>query len=227
MLNRPAGAEGRRFPGVLFLHGFPGGEKNVDIQRRLQGLGVASYSLHFSGAWGSEGYYSFGDLIPQARAALAVLARQDFVDRNRLGVFGFSMGGWAAVNLAAYARNLKAAAAVAPVGGLEMINPDTPEHIAVLSRPLRVRSQKFLYRDLVSTLEAYDPARSAVRLKRPLLLVHGDCDEVVPIEVSRRIFQAALGPKKFVVAGGCRHDFLDRREWLSRLISDLLAKHLR
>src|SRR5256885_510552 len=85
--SRPAGREDQRFPAVLFLHGFPGAEKNVDVQRRLQAAGVASYSLHFSGAWGSEGYYRFSDLVPQAAAGLAFLASRPFVDARRLGVF--------------------------------------------------------------------------------------------------------------------------------------------
>src|SRR4051794_4059116 len=101
VLNRPAGADGgRRFPGVLFLHGFPGAEKNVDIQRRLLKLGIASFALYFSGAWGSEGEYRFTTLVPQARAALKFLATREFVDPRRLAVFGFSMGGWAALNAA-------------------------------------------------------------------------------------------------------------------------------
>ena len=92
-------------------------------------LGVASFSLYFSGAWGSEGEYTFSGLVPQAEAALKYLAGLYFVDRRRLGAFGFSMGGWAALNLAANRPSLRGVVAVAPVGGAELINPRTPQLI--------------------------------------------------------------------------------------------------
>ena len=53
--HRPEGPEGRRFPTVLFLHGFPGSEKSVDIQRALMARGIASVAPSFLGAWGSGG----------------------------------------------------------------------------------------------------------------------------------------------------------------------------
>ena len=53
--HRPEGPEAKRFPTVLFLHGFPGSEKSVDIQRALMARGVASVAPSFLGSWGSGG----------------------------------------------------------------------------------------------------------------------------------------------------------------------------
>lgn len=225
-LNRPAGPEGKRFPAVLLLHGFPGAEKAVDLQRELMKRGVASLALHFCGAWGSEGQYSFTGLVPQARSALRYLSGRDFVDPKRLAVFGFSMGGWTALNLAARADGLKAVAAAAPVGGIETTGPETRGHIEHLCRPLRIKSVDFLHRDLLKAMRRHDPTRSAARLRCPLLLVHGDADELVSFDVSRRLYAAALVPKKFIRAPGSRHDFLDRRDWLSRTVAVWLAREL-
>jgi fermentation-respiration switch protein FrsA (DUF1100 family) len=58
------------------------------------------------------------------------------------------------------------------------------------------------------------------------LLVHGDADDVVPSAVSRRLYALARPPKKLVVSDGAKHDFLDRRDWLSRLTSDWLSGRL-
>jgi len=226
VLNRPESPARQRHPAVLFLHGFPGAEKNVDVQRRLLRLGIASFSLHFAGAWGSEGEYSFSTLLPQARAALSFLASRDFVDPRRLGVFGFSMGGWTALNLAARAPEVRAVAAVSPVGGPEMVTSLTGKHIAHLSRALRVSSTAALTRDFKRSVAKWDPARAVSRLACPLMLVHGDADDVVPVEISRRLYALARPPKKLVVASGATHDFLDRREWLTRLVADWLAGRL-
>jgi dipeptidyl aminopeptidase/acylaminoacyl peptidase len=227
VLNRPAGREGARFPAVLFLHGFPGAEKNVDVQRLLQKAGVASFALYFSGAWGSEGDYRFSGLVPQAAAALSFLARRPFVDRRRLGVFGFSMGGWTAVNLAAERPGLvRALCAVAPVGGPEMIGRKTPQFVRRACKCLRVESPESLTEDFGAAVTKRDPARAAARLKCPVLLVHGEADEVVPCAVSRRLHGLVKGEKQLVAAPGARHDFLDRREWLSELCARWLVSKL-
>lgn len=224
VLNRPAAQ--KRAPGVLFLHGFPGAEKNVDVQRALLKRGIASFSLHFGGAWGSDGEYAFSNLIPQAAAGLEFLATRDFVDPKRLAVFGFSMGGWTALNLAARRPGLRGCAAVAPVGGPEMITGRTRDFIGHLSRPLRVKSAASLTADFRASVTKWDPVKAAPRLTCPLLLVHGEADDVVPASVSRRLYAAAPSPKKLVLAQGGRHDFLDRRDWLARLCCDWLASRL-
>lgn len=224
VLNRPPGPEGRRFPAVLLLHGYPGAEKNVDVQRELLKRGVASFALHFRGAWGSEGRYGFADLPEQARAGLRFLARQPFVDPRRLAVFGFSMGGWTALHLASMAP-VRACAAVAPVGGPEMVSPRTREVIARMGRVLRVPGKR-LADDFIATVRRRDPAAAVRRSRCPLLLVHGTDDQVVPFPVSRRIHAAAPG-SRLVAAEGATHDFLDRREWLARLTAGWLSDRVR
>ena len=117
-------------------------------------------------------------------------------------------------------------AALAPVGGPELVGPDSRQTIAHLCRPLRNRSADFLFRDFIVSVRRLDPARCVARLSCPLLLVHGRADEIVPFPSSERIFAAAREPKTFVRVPGARHDFLDRRDWLARLVSGWLVRQL-
>ncbi len=224
--HRPAGAEGKRFPAVVFLHGFPGSEKSVDIQRALMARGIASVAPSFLGAWGSEGTYRFTTLPAQAGAALAAARKLPFVDPRRVALFGFSMGGWAALNAAARDPRLRAVVAVAPVGGAEMIGPGTLQFITRLSRPLRTLAPKALAADFRKAVTAFDPGRAASRIKAPLLLVHGDADQTIPALVSRRIAKCAGGKARLVIERGASHDFLDRRERLTRLCAGFLRRSL-
>lgn len=227
LFHRPPGPETRRFPAVLFLHGFPGAEKNIDVQRALLERGVASFAPHFHGSWGSGGVYRFSSLVDQARASLRYLARRPWADPARLAVFGFSMGGWTAIHLGAREKGLRAVAAVAPVGGGEMAGFAARDFIRRACRPLQAPAPLPLYRDFVRTLRAADPARSAAELKCPLLLIHGTRDVIVPYAVSRRIHAASGGRARLVSAPGATHSFLDRREWLTRTAADWLAKALK
>lgn len=224
--HRPAGPEGKRFPAVLFLHGFPGSEKSVDIQRDLMAKGIASIAPSFLGAWGSSGRYRFTTLPDQARAALAAARRLPFVNPRRVAVFGFSMGGWTALNAAARDPKLRAVVAVAPVGGPEMIGPDLMSFITRLSRPLNTLAPKALAADFKKAVTTLDPGLAVRRIKAPLLLVHGDADRTIPALVSRRIAGNAGGTVRLVIERGAAHDFLDRRARLTRLCSGFLRKSL-
>lgn len=224
--HRPSGPAGKRFPTVLFLHGFPGSEKSVDVQRALMAKGVASVAPSFLGAWGSGGKYRFTTLPAQAAAALAAAKRLPFVDPRRVALFGFSMGGWTALNAAAKAPGLRAVVAVAPVGGPEMIGPGTLDFITRLSRPLVTIPPKPLAADFKKAVTQGDPGRAASKIKAPLLLVHGDADETIPALVSKRIAGCAAGPVRLVIERGATHDFLDRRERLTALCAGFLAKNL-
>ena len=227
--HRPAGPRGKRFPAVLFLHGFPGSEKNVDVQRALMALGIASVAPSFLGAWGSGGLYRFSTLTAQALAALEQMRRLPFVDGKKIAVFGFSMGGWTALNAAARRPGLRAVVAVAPVGGGagNQIGSGVFDFIAHLSRPLNTIAPKTLAEDFTRTVTAQDAERAARRLTVPLLLVHGDRDLAVPAEASRRIARVAGGEVRLVIERGAGHDFLDRRGRLTALCAAFLASRLR
>lgn len=221
--HRPEGPEGKRFPAVLFLHGFPGSEKNVDVQRALMARGIASVAPSFLGAWGSGGTYRFTTLVPQARAALRIARSLPFVNPKRVAVYGFSMGGWTALNLAALEPSLKAVVAVAPAGGPEMIGPGTKTFLTRLSRTLNAPAPDRLAADFRRALHRFDPALAVARVRAPLLLIHGDEDDTVPVRVSRR-YAALAGPRaEFVERRGADHGFLDCREWLTRRAADWLA----
>jgi pimeloyl-ACP methyl ester carboxylesterase len=92
-------------PAVLLLHGFASSRDEVgDMYKRLAAAladhGIASLRIDFRGwgdsAGGMENSTVDGQ-VEDAEAAYAYLSQQDFVDKTRIGLVGFSLGGGIAV----------------------------------------------------------------------------------------------------------------------------------
>ncbi len=88
-------------PTVLLLHGFPGNEQNLDLAQAIRRDGWNVLTLHYRGAWGSPGAFTFAHVLQDTEAALAWLRNPAAkvaasIDPHRLVVIGHSMGGWAA-----------------------------------------------------------------------------------------------------------------------------------
>jgi len=133
------------------------------------------------------------DLAADARAAIDYAASRPDVDARRLGVIGFSLG--SGLGLAASADDPRVRAVVAHAGF------DRWKAIANRHAPLL---GGLLVRD------GLDPADSAARLgERPLLVIHGDADRIVPIEHGRAVYEAAKAAgvdARFVPLPGVRHN---------------------
>jgi dienelactone hydrolase len=98
-LARPAAA-GRR-PAVVELHGCAGSDKaDAETADRLQAFGYVALALDSLGAFNACGNGANGGLAEAYDAYLALdwLARQSFVDPDRVAVLGFDMGGDAALD---------------------------------------------------------------------------------------------------------------------------------
>jgi uncharacterized protein len=85
-------------PTLLFMHGFPGNEQNLDLAQSARRAGWNVLTFHYRGSWGSGGAFSFGHALEDADSAIAFLrdpanAKKYRIDSRRIVVAGHSMGG--------------------------------------------------------------------------------------------------------------------------------------
>ena len=83
-------------PAVMLFHGFPGNEQNLDLAQAIRRAGFDVLTMHYRGAWGSPGSFSFAHALEDSDAALAFLranADKFHIDAKRIFVAGHSMGG--------------------------------------------------------------------------------------------------------------------------------------
>jgi len=96
-------------PALIFLHGFPGNEQNLDLAQAVRRAGFDVLTLHYRGSWGSPGAFSFTHAIEDSDAAvqfLKVNAGKYHLDPRRIFAAGHSMGGFMAASAAAHNPDL-------------------------------------------------------------------------------------------------------------------------
>jgi dipeptidyl aminopeptidase/acylaminoacyl peptidase len=203
-------------PGILFLHGFPGVAPVMnDLMLTLSQSGFASMIFHYRGSWGSTGRYNFLGALDDALKAVSVLSSREDVDSSNLAVIGHSFGGLAAIHVASVESRLKAVVVLSPVASIEEYLTET-DRGKILKRGLPFVSgltatrAKEQWRILA---RKHDPAQHVNKLSpRPLLLIHGDKDDIIPLDCSKRLFSKAQEPKELFIIRDGDHLFSGRHQ---------------
>jgi fermentation-respiration switch protein FrsA (DUF1100 family) len=174
-------------PVLVWSHGNGGNIGNradALVGLRARGLGVLAYE--YRGYGQSHGRPNEAGIYRDARAAYDS-ERARGTSPGRIVGFGESLGGVVTIQLA-IARPCAGVAIVAPFTTLADV---ARRHYGPLGGLAGNR---------------FDALGNVTRLTAPLLVVHGDRDEIVPFELGERLFAAAPEPKRFVRVPGSHHN---------------------
>jgi dipeptidyl aminopeptidase/acylaminoacyl peptidase len=233
MTYLPAGDH--RHPTVLLLHGFTGqrieaGFMFVDLSRRLAQRGIAAVTFDFLGSGESDG--SFDQMLPSGELADALhmsrwTAGQRFVDRSRMALLGFSLGGLVAACACGRLDQYKT---------LVLVAPTTPQNLCRHARDLGPADQPVfgahqlnprLFEDTMSL----DPLADLAKRPRPTLIVQGTADTAVTPAVSGEyvdaLRQAGIPPQVAMIDGaGHTFNHPDHRRQLYDTVASWLVDQL-
>lgn len=176
---------------LLWFHGNTGNiaDRVDNIALLHDRLGISIFIFDYRGYGRSEGSVSEEGTYRDAEAALAYLRSQKDVNPAKIILFGRSLGAAIAVELAAKE----------PCAGLLLESPFTSvKEMADSAFPLFPVG--FFFRT------KYDALSKIKQVKVPVLILHGDRDEIVPFSMGRRIFEAANEPKTFFTIKGAGHN---------------------
>jgi len=215
-LTLPPGVEdARNLPAIVMPHGGPSERDQWGFEWQAQffahrGFVVLQPNFRGSAGYGDEWFanngfrgwqVSVGDVCDGARWLLS----QGMADASKLAVFGWSYGGYAALQANVMDPDLfKAAVAVAPISDLGLLKSRS-----------RAFSTAFVQADYVGSgphIKAGSPAQNARAFKAPVLLFHGDADMSVDVNQSRRMdreLHAARKQSELIVYPGLSHDLYD------------------
>ncbi len=194
---------------VLYLHGNGlNVGANVEHANRFHRLGLSVFLIDYRGYGKSQGEFpTESQVYEDAQLAWGYLVKQRGLNPKQIYIYGHSLGGAIAIDLAV--RHPEAAGLI--VEG------------SFTSARAMVDFQSGVYRmfpiDLLLT-QKFDSLAKVDRLQMPLLFIHGTADTVVPVEMSKKLFDAAPEPKELYIVPNAGHNNLAElagAEYLQRI----------
>jgi uncharacterized protein len=176
---------------LLLCHGNAGNIGDRVLHAALlTGVGFDVLLFDYRGYGRSSGRPSEEGTYRDARAALACLLEQPRVDPARVYYLGESLGGAVALDLALDQ----------PPAGLVLLSAFTGIR--------ELGSLRYPFVPAAAIPEAYPTLRRIDELRAPLLVLHGERDEIVPVSQGRALFEAAPAARRIHLFPGLGHNDL-------------------
>lgn len=140
------------------------------------------------------------------------------VDRSRMVLIGHSVGAGACLLVASRDQEVSAVVSIA-----SMAHPETFMETMLqgrLPRPLVRLALRFVEHAVGQPFESFAPVNTINRVRVPILLVHGDQDQTVPLEDARTLLAQTGGRAQLLVIPGGAHANL---KMLGEVGSELIA----
>lgn len=206
---------------VLFLHG---NAENISTHFAnvawMPAEGFNVLALDYRGYGKSGGSPSLAGMQLDIDAALQALLERRDVDARRIVLFGQSLGGALAIHYAARGSQRGALRAVIADSAFADYRLIVKEKLAgfFLTWP-------FQWLPALTVDNDYSPAASVRAVSpRPLLLIHGERDAIVPAHHSKLLYDAASEPKDLWLLPAAGHIQSVRDPALRRRLSDFVRR---
>ena len=219
---------------VILCHGMESdknSEKLIHLSKGLVSRGILALRFDFSYVGESTGKFedmTYSGEVDDLKAAYALVQSRDV---GKIAILGSSMGGTVALLFAADEPQIAALVTVAA--------PVHPEHFPQRTLALKQidewRNRGFtLYHgrrlnvSLLRDLEKINVLEASARITCPVLVVHGDADEVVPVREAHELHGCLTNAPALLVLQGGDHRLSDpalmQRAMTAAL--DWLTKHV-
>lgn len=181
---------------ILYAHGNAGNVQRfapAAAHMASMGFDVLLYDYRGYGRSGGESEDE-KTLFADGRAAMDYLTRTRGVTAEGIAHYGYSLGSAVSAELSV-TRACRAVVLVAPLASISAqvasMYPWLPEPLHALSR------------------SRFDTVGKIDRARCPVMVVHGDRDEIVSVDQGRAVYAAAREPKRLMIIPGASH-------WLGR-----------
>ncbi|MBA2750513.1 MAG: alpha/beta hydrolase [Tatlockia sp.] len=179
---------------LLYLHG-----NGVNIganaahAHRFHQMGFAVLIIDYRGYGRSEGSFpSENNVYQDATTAWDYLVKQRQIQPNNIIIYGHSLGGASAINLAT--QHPEAA---------RLIVDSSFTSIAEIGNNRRLFK---LFPVNLLLNQRFESIKKVKLLKMPVLFIHGTDDTVIPVSMSKQLYGAAPNPKQLFIVPNAGHN---------------------
>jgi len=211
----------KRQPVIIFLNGFldtmeATRKKALATMLRKDGFVTVrfDYTYGFGAGTGDVSMFTVTSQAKDAERVIDYAMRRSYVDPDQVTLLGHCYGGMAAILLAAFDGRIKAVITLsAPyhfqdthltrMGEHDLARVRLKRYFHIYSENLKkeVRVDYSFFEDGLKK----DMARATRNLKQPILIVHGDRDESIPLANAQEIHDRVAGKKELVIIKGMAH----------------------
>lgn len=226
----------KSLPALCLCHGIPAAHYNPTdrgyavLAQRFCHAGFVTLTFSFRGAGKSQGNLDILGWSRDLEAAIDFLCHLEEIDKTRLCLLGFSGGAAASIYTAAQDPRVSSLVACACPADFDFLGGRE----AALSSIQRFRQIGVIRDDdfppsietWLANFETISPIHWIDRISpRPLLLVHGDADEVVPLEHAHKLYQKAKEPKELFIIPGAKHRLRLEEKAMAAVLHWLKARY--
>jgi dipeptidyl aminopeptidase/acylaminoacyl peptidase len=203
-------------PALCLCHGIPAVPYNpaergyAVLAEKFCANGFITFIFNFRGSGQSQGNLDLLGWTRDLKAAINFLYSLDEVKKHKIALVGSSGGAAVSVYVAAHDARISSVVTLAcPANFDDLMQKSRAEAIISHFRNIGVIRDKDFPPSIESWLEGFNtvsPVRYIHQISpRPLLLIHGDKDDTVPVAHAHQLYQQAGEPRELVIIPGASH----------------------
>ena len=226
-LIAPASRADAACPAAIVMHGWGGNAAMMlPLARPLHEAGFAALFIdaRCHGASDDDSFASLPRFAEDLEHAFDWLATRAEIDAGRIALIGHSVGAGAALLAASHRPRVAALVSVSAFSHPAAMMRRWLANRRIPERPVGRYILDYVQRTIGHRFDDIAPVATIARVRCPVLLVHGEDDDVVPLADARQIFGArAHAAVDLVVLGGDHESYADLEQHIGKLVEFLRA----
>ena len=202
-------------PALIICHGIPAVPHNpaergyAVLAEKFCANGFITFIFNFRGSGQSQGNFDLSGWTQDLKAAIDFLYSFDEVKKSKLAVIGSSGGAAVSICVAASDPRISSVVTLACPANFDFMPRDKGQELIAYFRKIGVIRDTSFPASIEDWLEGFNtvsPLRYIHHISpRPLLLIHGDQDNTVPVAHAHKLYEQAKDPRELVIIPGAGH----------------------
>lgn len=222
------------YPTIVLVHGFKADKHEYGafdyLAQKLALKGILVYRFDFSGCGESDGEFddvSLSGRVSELQLILDFVNSQNEVDKQKLGILGFSMGTSTILKLK---PKVKAMILVSAICNLFEVFKNyygssfNPASLSVKNHSDRTISRK--KPEFWTDLKQEGLKEDIRQINAPILFIQGTADDITPLSETEELYKVANDPKEKVIIDGGEHGSGLPHDAVFSAVLSWLNKHL-